>query len=351
MVRQRVLNQQLARPRFEDPADVVRWTGAVQAQDYAGGLWAIGLRTRASTEAAVEQAIASRAIVRTWPMRRTLHLVPAEDVRWMLRLLASRSITRAASRHRFFELTPAVFKKSRRALERALGGGRALTRPDAYATLERAGVATADQRGIHILAQLAHEGLLCFGARAGRQPTFVLLDEWVPEARSKSPSREEALALLAKRYFASHGPASIADFAWWSSLTIKDARAAVESNGTSLVREPDGRITTDSRPAGRLPAVTAALLPPWDEYVVAYRERTGVLEPRPGVHPLGTIGRPLIVLNGVVRGTWGRTRTAKGVMVQLEPWTRLTAPERRALAAAVARYGEFVGRSVSAAPY
>ena len=182
----RLVNQHIARPVVDDPAAVVRWMGAVQAQDYLGGLWAIGLRTRGATEASVEAAIARRAFVRTWPMRGTLHFVAAEDVRWMSTLLTPRVISSAAGRHRQLELTEAVFARAARITEKALAGGAVVRRNALYERWNAAGIATGGSRGLHILGQLAMTGLICFGPRDGKQQTFTLLDEWLPAARPRS---------------------------------------------------------------------------------------------------------------------------------------------------------------------
>lgn len=195
---------------------MVAFFGAVHAQDYRGALWGVGQRVAGATEADVERALAERSIVRTWPMRGTLHFVAPDDVRWMLRLLAPRAIARAAGRHRQLGLDAATFAQSRDRLTAVLAGGNQLTRDAIYAELDRSGISTAGQRGIHILAQLAMEGVICFGARRSKQQTFALLDEWVPSSRMLEG--DEALAELAARYFASHGPATLADFAWWSGL-------------------------------------------------------------------------------------------------------------------------------------
>jgi hypothetical protein len=345
----RLWNQQLVRPRFTTPADVVRWFGAVQAQDYRGALWAVGQRLPAATEAEVERAVASRAIVRTWPLRRTLHFVAAEDVRWMLGLLAPRAIAGSVGRYRQLELDDKAFARSGRILGRALEGGRCLTRPQAYAALTRGGVSPAGQRGIHILAHLSQHGLLCFGPRQGSQPTFVLLDDWVPG--STPWSREDALAELATRYFTSHGPATLQDFVWWSGLRVKDARAGIGGAGPRLVEETrDGR-SFWSAPVARAqkwarPA--AALLPPWDEYVVAYKDREAALG-----HLSSTderlrmvVGNSLIVFDGRVRGTWQRALAPSTVTVSLDFWGRASTPERRAVEAAAARFGAFLGKGL-----
>ena len=167
VARLRLHQQHLAASRFKEPSDVVRWFGAVQAQDYLGSLWALGLRLPGAGEASVERAVADRSIVRTWPLRGTLHFVAAEDVRWMLGLLGARTIARAAGRYRQLGLDEATFAKSRRVLARALEGGRQLTRPELAAALERSGVATDGQRLIHLLNRSALEGLTCYAARRG----------------------------------------------------------------------------------------------------------------------------------------------------------------------------------------
>jgi len=322
--------------------------GAVQAQDYLGSLWAVGLRVAGALESDVEDAIAARSIVRTWPMRGTLHFVAAQDVRWMISLLTPRVIARSAGRYRELGLGEPDFRRARRVLTRALRGGRQLTRREAYDALEREGIPAAGQRGIHVLAHLAQQGLLCFGPRRGRQPTFVLLDEWVPPTRV--PAREDALAALATRYFTSHGPATLHDFSWWSGLRVADAAAALDAAGPALVHEVRGGRRWWSAPgslAARWRPPVAALLPPWDDYVVAYRDRAGALDPlaRGGGVP-APLGRSLIVIDGRVRGSWRRTLGAARVRVDLEPWDRLGAGERRAVEAGAARYARFLGKEL-----
>lgn len=215
------------------PHDVVAHFGAMQAQDYLGALWAVGVRMQGeATEGEIERAIAERRIVRCWPMRGTLHFVAAEDVRWMLGLLAPRVLRRHGTRlERDFGLDTRTLRRCRTVAERMLRGGNASTRPELYAAFEAAGIATKGSRGLHILFALAHERVLCFGARRGKQPAFVLLDEWLPPSKPKP--REEALAELATRYFRSHAPATPADFAWWSGLPLKEAKEAIGLSGAT----------------------------------------------------------------------------------------------------------------------
>lgn len=345
--RTRLANQHVTRPTFSDPADVVRWLGAVQAQDYLGGLWAVGLRTKGATEAAVEEAIAQRTIVRTWPMRGTLHFVAAEDVRWILPVLTPRVVAGAQSRFRQLGMDDATFTRSARVAEKALAGGNIVRRDRLYEIWNTAGIATHDARGLHLLGVLSQQGLLCFGPREGKQQTFTLLEEWLPSSRTLA--RADALGELARRYFRSHGPATVHDFAWWSGLTVTDARAGLECVRSELESEDvDGRTFwfADS-PAVRGGAGTAYLLPPWDEFTVAYRDRTDILDPKHAkrVNNGGGVLSPVIVLRGVVVGTWQRTIKKDTVTVKPALFRALDRVGREAIAKAVDRYARFLGLS------
>jgi hypothetical protein len=348
ITRQRLSNQQIASAHFETPGELVRWMGAVQAQDHRGSLWAVGLRLQSSVESDIEEAVAARTIVRTWPMRGTLHYVPAADVRWMLDLLTPRVLARGASRYRELELDAASFRRAAKILARALKG-RPLTRGDIYAELHRGGVSPEGQRGIHILGHLAQQGLLCYGPRQGKQPTFVLLDEWLPP--SAAIARESALATLAERYFASHGPATVHDFAWWTGLLLKDAQEAIEAAGSKLVGESqDGRrwfSGVASVPRAKPRRHTAVLLPPWDEYIVAYKDRAAALDPPAGRDDrVYVVGLSLIVIDGRVRGSWRRDRSGSTVRLRPSYWSAVTREESRAVQAAAERYGRFLAQPV-----
>lgn len=345
VARHRLATQHIARPSFDDAASVVRWLGAVQAQDYLGALWGVGLRTRQGTEASVEASVARGEIIRTWPMRGTLHFVAANDVRWMLALLTPRVIAGSAGRYRQLELDEAVFARSGRIAEKALEGGRRLQRPALYALWNKAGIATEGSRGLHITGHLAQKGLLCFGPRDGKQPTLVLLEEWAKGARPRP--RDESLGELARRYFSSHGPATVHDFAWWSGLTLTEARAATELARASIEHdEVDGRtlwfgdaVVTRVRKSG------AHLLPAWDEYTVAYRDRGDILDPSHArkVNAGGGILKPVVVMNDRIVGTWQRTLGKDAVLVAPVPFRQLDAEGTRAVEVAAQRYGRFLG--------
>lgn len=343
--RARLANQHVTRPVFSDPADVVRWLGAVQAQDYLAGLWGVGLRTKGATEAAVENAVERRAIVRTWPMRGTLHFVAAPDVRWMTRLLTPRVIASTRARHRQLELDQGVFARTARVAERVLGGGNVVRRDVLYRHWNADGIATHASRGLHLLSYLAQTGLLCFGPRDGKQHTFTLLEEWLPPARVLE--RDAALGELARRYFTSHGPATVHDFAWWSGLTLADARAGVGSIASELASEESGGRTLWYResPHPRVSRERAYLLPAWDEFTVAYRDRGDILDSRYAlrVNAGGGVLKPVIVLRGRVVGTWQRTLGKQGVVVTPTFFEKVDAADRAAVETAVGSYATFLG--------
>jgi hypothetical protein len=348
IARLRLHNQRIAYATIEKPSDVVAWLGAVQAQDYLGALWAVGLRMRNAVEADVERAIADRTIIRTWPMRGTLHFVAAVDIRWMLELLTPRAVANNAQwLLRDFDLDESAFARSKDLFARALQGGKRLTRNAMYDVLDAGGV-SASQRGRHILTRLAQDGFICFGAREGKQQTFTLLEEWAPAARRMA--RDESLAEIAKRYFTGHGPATLQDFAWWSGLTTADATAGLEMAKRSLVQENINGQTywlASSTPVIEDSSPTAYLLPAYDEYTVAYKDRSAALDPiyAKQANSGNGIFYPTIVVDGRVVGTWKRTLKKDSLAISPSPFAKLKRAETRAIAEPAYRYGKFLGAS------
>jgi Winged helix DNA-binding domain len=341
----RLRNQFIVGSPLDDPAEVVRSLCAVQAQDYYAALWAVGLRLRNAVDADIERAITDRRIVRTWPMRGTLHFVAAEDARWLIELLGPRTLRRSAARlQRDFDIDASQIKQARKIVERSLRGGVALTRPQLYERLDAAGITTSEQRGMHILWWLAHEGLICCGARSGKQHTFVLLDEWIPG--SSSPAREDALAALAERYFAHHGPATLADFIWWAGITASDGKTAIETANSRLEREHHDGKDWWFGPTQRTRAKTrCVLLPVYDEYTVGYSDRSAVLDPAYANHESAGHGifRAPIVVDGKIIGSWSRELKKDEVQVSVTALNRFTREHSQLITQAAARYGEFLG--------
>jgi hypothetical protein len=341
-----LLNQRIAGAQFQTPAEVVRWMGAMQAQDYHQALWAIGLRMQAATVAQVEQAIAEGQILRTWPMRGTIHFVPPDDAQWMLTLCASRMLAADARRMRQLDLTLEIIKRCQAVFGDALSGGKRLTRAEMLTLLENDGISTAGQRGYHILWYLAQSGVICLGPMDDKQQTFVLLDEWAPHARDLP--REEALAELTRRFFTSHGPATLADFARWSGLTLTDTKAGVRMNSDALIAtDIDGTDYWLSREqtAQALDAAAGVyLLPGFDEYVLGYKDRSAVLaaEHAQKIVPGNNgIFFPTVVIDGQIVGVWKRTLKRKGVDLAFEPVTTFGEQEVQVVAAAH-EYSDFL---------
>lgn len=345
---QRLHNQYIASATFEKPGDVVQWQGAVQAQDYLGALWAIGLRMRNAVEADIEQAMADGVIVRTHPMRGTWHFVAAADIRWLLTLMAPRRIASNASWYHRLELDDATFAKSNAVFAKTLQGGKQLTRQELAAALGQAGISTEGLRLTFLLSRAELEGVIASGARRGKQFTFALLDELVPV--SKTLERDEALAELARRYFTSHGPATLQDFVWWSGLTAADARAGLEMAKSQLIQEAIGGQAywlSPSTPTAKVASPTAYLLPPYDEYTVAYKDRTAVLDPAYAKQTGNGIFSPTIAVNGQIVGTWKRTFKKDAAAITPSPFTSLSEAQNQAIAAAAERYSKFVGKSMT----
>ncbi len=320
----RLASQQIAHPRYATPREVVAALGAIQAQDYGGALWSIGLRLAVPSSAtAVEQAIAARQIVRTWPMRGTLHFVAAEDVHWMVALLAPRNLATMVKRQRQLELDEGLLARCGAHFEEALQGGQTRTRAEMYQLLEAGGISASGQRGYHILAWCAQKGILCFGPQAGKEQTFVLLAEWVPSTAVSLP-REVALGQIAWRYFVGHGPATLHDFAGWTGLPMAEARAGLASVADQLAQMTVDGQTYWLSAAAQL-GVTAEhyLLPGFDEYILGYKAREAVLAPEHSqaiVPGSNGVFRPTMIADGQVVGVWKRILKGQRVMVELAPF-------------------------------
>ena len=346
----RLSNQQILDPHFSKPGMVVTALGALQAQDYAGALWSVGLRMPVATVAGIRKALADREIVRTWLLRGTLHFVAPDDVRWILGLVAPRVIAGSAGRHRRLGLEEKDFVRSRELFTEELQGGRQLTREEIFRLLREAGISPDGQRGYHLLWRAGMEGLICFGNHRGTQPTFVLLDEWVSPGHAFG--REKAVIELAKRYFTGHGPATLQDFVWWSGLKVSEVKAGIEAAGPAILGKTINGIeffmaqeTMD--PPGDEPE--AYLLPGFDEYILGYHDRRAVLNPSlAGRTVIGGNGMMLstIVVEGSVAGTWKRGLRNREIVVALNPFSSLTSAHQRLVNSAAERYGRFIGMPV-----
>ncbi|MGZ3767325.1 MAG: winged helix DNA-binding domain-containing protein [Mucilaginibacter sp.] len=343
---QRLQNQHLASPVFTDPADIVRYMGAIQAQDYAGAKWAVSMRLLGADDLKVEKAFTNGDIIRTHVMRPTWHFVSPHDVRWMLQLTAARVQAIAGTQHRQFQLDQSVFSKCEKTLIRVMQGGKQLLRNDIADALQQDGIATNEQRFIHIMMQMELIGLVCSGGRRGKQFTYALLDERVPPA--KAMDRKDALATLTERYFTAHGPATIQDLVWWSGLTVNDAKAGLDMIRHKLKSETmDGNAYWFTERAdtsnGKTPV--AFLLPNYDEYIVSYKDRSASIREKDidKADPRGTIFNNTMLINGRIAGTWKRNFRKDTVELQINPFSPLSQVNNTAIRAAAKRYTKFLG--------
>ena len=334
----RLRHQLITRAGLRRPEDVVSWLGAVQAQEFEPARWALGLRLRdGATESTVQQAFDAGRILRTHVMRPTWHFVTPADIRWMQMLTGPRVQRIAASYNRRLELDEGTLTRCTRIIERALEGGRYLTRRELAERLERSGLAIAGQRLAHVVMHAELEAVICSGPRRGKQSTYALVAERAP--RAVILPRDEALATLSRRFFSSHGPATIRDFVWWSGLTTVDAKRGLEMNHAKSDEVAGLTYWTLPSRGGVVRDHLAHLLPVYDEYLIAYRDRRAVPHGTPDLSstPAGVTFVHALVIRGQVAGTW---RLQGGVAVPI-PLRRLSKSEQSAVATAAERHTHF----------
>ena len=346
-MRRRLRTQQLTGARFTSPEDVVGWLGAVQAQDFGPAKWAVGMRQKRATDAALERAFAEGRILRTHVLRPTWHFVLPADIRWLLAATAPRVQAASAGRYRRLGLDADTLRRSEKLLAGALRGGEQLTRKELADLLVAAGIAVDGQRLPHLLANAELQAFICSGARRGLHHTYALLEERAPDARDLP--RDEALAELARRYFTSHGPATAKDFAAWATLTLSEVRASLEAAGPALRREEIGGLACwsaagEPRRTSALRSPTVRLVQGYDEYIMGYTETKRVIA-RPGAL-WDAAARPIfnlvVLLDGRVAGFWKRRIKKDAVVVEAALLERFDGAQMRALEEEATRYAAFL---------
>jgi hypothetical protein len=345
----RLQAQRLTGEPFKSPLDAIRWLTAVQSQDYAGAKWALGQRSRQATDAELDRLFDEGAILRTHVLRPTWHFVLPEDIGWLLALTGPRVRAGLVARNRELEIDEKVAARAEALFHAALAGGRSLTRGELGQVLSAGRISPAGQRLPHLIMRTELDALIASGPRRGKQFTYALLNERAPKARAFD--RDEGVAELTLRYFRSHGPAQIQDFVWWSGLRMADARAGLAIAGQALEhRTMDGKdYWFDSTVVPPHKASTAAhLLPNFDEYTVAYRDRAEMVHAdRPfeaKLFSFGSILSNVVTVGGKVRGSWRRSFARDGVRIEARMLDRLTPVESRAVEEAGRRFGEFLER-------
>jgi hypothetical protein len=348
IAQRRLISQHIGGFELKTPAAVVSHMGAMQAQDFNMVKWAIGARLPGVSEEQIEKSFNSGEMIRTHLMRPTWHLIVPEDISWLLELTAPRIKSAAGSRHRQLEIDDKLVAKSNALIEKALQGNKHMTRDELMDVLENAGIKARNQRSSHLMFCAELDGIVCSGKIRNKEQTYALLRERVPEIRKID--RDEALARLARKYFTSHFPASLQDFTWWSGLSKGDCRRAIELIKSGFVSEKAGENTywlPDSTAAVSRYEDSVHLLPAFDEFIIAYRDRSAslVFEHQKKAVSDNGIFRPIVVINGLVKGVWKRMIKKDTAMIELSLFHPVNKKEMKGIEKATERYGEFLGKT------
>jgi len=348
----RLHNQHLSAVPLADPVAVVRHFGAMQAQEYAVAKWSVAQRTSGFDDAAMQRAVNEGAILRIHALRPTWHFVAAADIAWIQALTGPRVHAFNAYYNRHHGLDDGLAAKANVVLTEALRGGNHLTRKELGEELGKAGVEATGNRLAYIVMRAELDGLITNGPMRGKQHTYALISERAPSAITLEP--DEALAELTRRYFVSHGPATVKDFSWWSSLTVSQIKRGLDLAGSTLAHEVvDGRTYwfAPADPPRRESSPAVHVLQGYDEYFVAYTESRHVVN-LAGL-PAGTSNENLlihpIVLDSQMIGFWRRAVDRDRITVEPTLAIKPNAGQRRAVEAAFARYADFVGVPVTVA--
>jgi hypothetical protein len=341
----RLNNQQISATLFSKPQEMVSWMGALQAQDYSMAKWALGCRLPGSTDRQIEKDFQEGKILRTHVLRPTWHFVDPRDVRWMLELTAPGIRAFARNHYANLGIDSRLLKRSKRILEKALDSTGGMARNELKKWFVRAKIDTADARFGFLLLDAELDGLICSAGRRGNQFAYGLLEQIV--APSKSLTADESLAELTKRYFTSHGPALMQDFAWWSGLPLTEIKKGLAMNGSGLISEKrmDQTYWSSSSAANQVkPLKGAYFLPGFDEYFIGYKDRSVLTDPAFAKKIMGVNGifRPTLIRNGKITGLWKRAENKSGWEIELETFSPVSRSSFNLLSAAANNYFGFL---------
>jgi len=343
----RLSSQQLYNPSLTSIKALVGHMTAVQAQDYAMAKWAIGIRLPGSTHQQVQDAINTGEIIRTHVLRPTWHLVSADDIWWMLQLSGPRVKAFMKSRIKQLNITEDIFDKSNSTIQNALAGGVHLTRDELLHKIKQQNIDITDLRGTHFLLRAELDGIICSGCAHDKNQTYALLEERVPKPGNFY--EDEALGKLAYRYFTSHGPATLADFVWWSGLNVTDAKKALEMVKSQLVSETVAGRVYWMRNSLSIPKTTSTLLlPAFDEFMISYADRSASIAPRLQYRAFTNNGifKPVVVENGIVTGTWRRTVLKNKTLIEPDLFKAKSAAAIKRITKAAKPFGRFLKTKV-----
>jgi hypothetical protein len=314
----RLFNQQIHSSEFQDSKALVAYMGAMQAQDYALAKWAVGLRVNGATHDSIQLALDKGEIIRTHVLRPTWHFIATEDAHWMLALTAPHIKVSMGSMNKQLELDTSIFNKCNDIIEKILTNGNHLTREEIMVQIAESGIMVSPLRAAHLMMYAELDGIACNGIMKGKQHTYALLDE-KPFKKVVIFSREEALATLAKRFFISHGPATLQDFYWWSGLPMGDVRKGLEAIKNELISEIfDNQTYWFSHNTNFTEEESIHFLPSFDEFMVSYKDRSASIEAHLKAQAMTSNGifKPIIVVNGKVIGIWKRTIKKEKLLIE-----------------------------------
>jgi hypothetical protein len=343
----RLFCQQIYNQQFINIVELVEWMGAIQAQDFLMAKWGIGLRTKNTTEQIIEEVYNKGEIIRTHIMRPTWHIVSAYDLTWMMNLTSQRILNSAKGRLTELELTDEVLIKCTKIIEKSLLIETNLTRSDIAEKLNIHKIITNENRLSHILFYLELKSVICSGPIVNNKLTYALFQQRVQYI--KNLTYDEALAKLAGRFFKSHGPATINDFIWWSGLTSREAKIAIELIKSNFIAETLGSEKYwFSEPLRINLKNTVSLLPAYDEFLISYKNRSASISEHLVKHAISSNGifRPIIIINGQVAGAWKRSIKKNNVEIKLKFFTSINKSNKELIKIEIEKFEHFIGKPV-----
>lgn len=343
----RTFTQQLAEPQFDQPLDLVRWMGAMQAQEYTMAKWAIGSRLKSGSLQQVEESLRKGEIVRTHIMRPTWHFVPAEDLRWMIQLTGHRVKSGYDSYAKRLNIDESTHIRCGKIFEQILRDHNHLTKQEIGIELGQLGLPSDDHHVGYFLTRAEAIGLLCSGIDKNKKITYALLDERIPS--TKELHKDEALAKLARRYFRSHSPASFEDFLWWSGLTITETRHAIHLIDAELIKDryaPQELYVHQSWTDDKQVDQVLHFLPSFDEYLISYKDRSAALNPKhyPNAFTNFGIFYPVIMYNGQIIGNWKKVTKKGAITIETSFFEKKTKVSKKLIEKAEKRFLDYLSQ-------
>jgi hypothetical protein len=347
----RSLNQQISNHKFKTARDIASWMGALQAQDYNMVKWAFGIRLPDATEISINEEIDSGKIIRTHLLRPTWHFVSSDDIYWIQKISADHIRSSLSYRDNQLGLTSRILSKTSSAIENILKNNIHLTREELFTELVNSGLKLKNEQASHIFVRAETEGIICSGRQKKGKPTFALLHEWVP-VNKKNYTRDESLKELGYKYFMSRGPATVQDFAWWSGLSLREARLGLEYNKSNLISEvvenqtfwfSDYSVNNDQNQE------RVFLLPSYDEFLLSYRDRSASISDNNHKKAVSNNGifYPVILSDNQISGTWKRKSKRDNVAISTSLFKTKLPPE--SIESAINRYSGFLGKKAELA--